>query len=104
MKDGAGDELDRRDIGQRNLHDAAAVRVRRADRDAPDRVEAVAILRRQADDDREVAVAAVLVEIARGLAADRRLHGRVDVARAAARSARRWRGRCRCARSAGRAS
>ena len=49
-----------------------------------------AILRRQAHDDREVAVAAVLVKIARGLAADRRLHRGVDVARrqAVARGAR----------------
>ena len=41
----------------------------------------VAVLRRQPHDDREVAVAAFLVEIAGGLAADRRLRHGVDVAR-----------------------
>jgi hypothetical protein len=37
--------------------------------------------RREAHDHREIAVAAVLVEVARRLAADRRLDGGVDVAR-----------------------
>ena len=40
-----------------------------------------AVLRRQAHHDREIAVAAALVEIAGRLAADGRLHGGVDVAR-----------------------
>ena len=74
-----------------------------ADRDALDRLEVLAIARRQPHHHREVAVAAVLVEVARRLAADRRLHRGVDVAgrEAVARGA--LRGRCRCGWSAGRA-
>ena len=61
--------------------DAVAVRIRRADGDVADGVEALAVFGRQAHHDRKVAVAAVFVEIAGGLAADGRLDGRVDVAR-----------------------
>ena len=58
----------------------------------------------QPDHDREVAVAAVLVEVAGRLAADRGLDGGVDVARRQAVARGRARGRCRCGWSAGRAS
>ena len=77
---GARHQLDRGDLAQRNLRDGA-VRPRRADPQVLDRLGALAIFRRQADDDRKMPVAAGLVEIAGGIAADRDLDGGVDVAR-----------------------
>ena len=53
----------------------------RADPQVLDRFGALAVFRREAHDDREMPVAAGLVEIARGVAADRDLDGGVDVAR-----------------------
>src|SRR4029077_169843 len=42
-------------VGERDGDDPDAARVSRPDRDVPDRVEALTVLRRQSNDDREVA-------------------------------------------------
>ncbi len=71
---------DIRNVGQRNLDDTP-IRPRRADGDAADLLQAGAVLGIEAHHDREVAVAAGLIEVARRLAADGRLHGVVHIAR-----------------------
>src|SRR6266481_986150 len=68
------------DVGERYRHNAAAAGVWRADRDAANSVEALAIVRREAHDHRKVPIATLLVEIAGCLAADRSGYRRVDVA------------------------
>jgi hypothetical protein len=62
-----------------NLHESPASGGR-GDLDAPDRVEALAILGRKPDHERKIAVAPGFVKISRGLAADGGLDGGVDVA------------------------
>ena len=76
----AGDEPYGSGVGERYRHDAAAAGVWRADRDAANGVEALAIVRREAHDHRKVPIATLLVEIAGCLASDRSDYSRVDVA------------------------
>src|SRR5579872_5997139 len=67
---GARDEVDRGNLAQRYLRDRA-VRAGRADPQVLNGLCAFAIFRCQADDDREMPVAAGFIEIAGGVAADR---------------------------------
>ena len=62
-------QLDGCDLAQRHLRDA--VRALRADPQILDRFRALAVLRRQANDDREMPVAAGLIEVAGAVASDR---------------------------------
>src|SRR5581483_1081432 len=73
-----GQQPHRRDFAQRDLRDA--VDALYADAKVADVVRALTELRRKPHHDRKMAVAAGLVEIARGIAADRDSNGRVDVA------------------------
>src|SRR3978361_1709514 len=75
----ARDQPDRSNLAERYLRDSA-VRACRADAQILDRFRAFAIFRRQANDDREMPVAAGFIEIARGIAADRHLDRGVDIA------------------------
>ena len=96
---GAGQQIDRRDVGQGNLHQARpapAPKGRNSDRaggalsrargilhrdlEVSDVLQAFPELRREAHDNREMPVAVRLVQIAGRVAADRHFDGRVDVA------------------------
>src|SRR5262249_236311 len=76
---GARHQIDRGDFAGRNLPDRAAL-PGHANAQILDRLRTLAIFRRQPDDDREMPVAAGLVEVTSGIAADRDLDGGVDVA------------------------
>ena len=76
----ARDQPDIGDRRQRHGNGRAPGRVGGVHDNMPDGVQAVAVLRRQPHDDGIIAVAARLIQIARGLAADRRLDHRIDVA------------------------
>ena len=76
----AGNEMHVRHVGQRYLH-RPAVRVRRTDLDVANRLQVLAIRRREAHDDRKIAIAACLVKAAGCLTSDRRLNRGVDVTR-----------------------
>src|ERR1700722_17684981 len=73
-------KLDRGNIAQRYRHDTAASGVRRADRDAADCIEALAIFRGKPDDHRKIAVASFLIQITRCLPSYRGRNRRVDIA------------------------
>ncbi len=75
----AGYQFDRRDLAERHLRDA--VRTLRADPQILDGFRALAVLRRQANDDRKMAVAAGLIEIAGAVASDRSFDRGIDIAR-----------------------
>ena len=81
MKDAPDTSLTVARSDKRNLHDPVARRILHAHGDAADGVQAGAVLRRQPHHDGEIAVAAVFIQIARRLAADRGLDHRIDVAR-----------------------
>src|SRR5262249_16344520 len=76
---GARHQIDRGDFADRNLRDAAAL-PGHTNAQILDRLRTLAIFRRQANDNREMPVAAGLVEVAGGIAADCDLDGSVDIA------------------------
>src|SRR5262249_28944673 len=78
---GAGYDIDPRHLAQGNLDDAGTTGILRPDRDVANGFQALAVFGRKPHTHVEVAVAAIFVEIARCLAADRGLHRRVDIAR-----------------------
>src|SRR5262249_7496867 len=70
-KGSARDQLDLGDVAQGNLHNAVPAGILRADGDAADRLEALAVLRRETHDHRKMAVAPLLENVARRLPPDR---------------------------------
>src|SRR5438105_7167567 len=68
----ARDQLDRGQFAQGNLRDST-IGISDADAQILDRLGALAEIRRQTNDDRKMPVAARLVEVAGGIAADRDL-------------------------------
>src|SRR5262249_39057185 len=73
-------QFDLRDLAERNLSDAVSVRPLRPDCDVADRFGVLPKLWRQANDDRKVAIAARLVNVAGRFAADGGADCGVDVA------------------------
>ena len=78
-KGGACSELDFGDLTERHLN--LAIRPLRANGDVANGVEILPVARGKTHPHRKMPVAAFLIEIAGGLAADRGLNDRIDVAR-----------------------
>ena len=74
----AGSQLDVGDLAERHLD--LAIRPLRADGDVANGVEILPVARGKAHHHRKMPVAALLIEVARGLAADRGLNDRIDIA------------------------
>src|SRR5262249_7427163 len=76
---GAGHQVDVRDLTEGYLRDLVGGWILNRDRQTTDRLYVLPIFGRQSNDQREVPITSLLVEVARGLAADGGLNRRIDV-------------------------
>src|SRR5262249_38959167 len=75
----AGHQVDARDLAEGYLRDLVSDRILDRDRQTTDRLYVLPIFWREPNDQREVPIASLLIEIARGLPADGGLNRRIDV-------------------------
>src|SRR5262249_52818612 len=75
----AGHQVDARDLAEGYLRDLVSDRILNRDRQTTDRLYVLPIFRCKPNDQREVPIASLLIEIARGLPADGGLDRGVDV-------------------------